>query len=75
MWTSNDMQLCAYDAAEQFGRDCYPDAGRVYEFSGNERTRIWFFSIYGVPGFFTLTKSLDDSLWICNPSPSERLQP
>lgn len=75
MWTSNDMTLSAYAAAQQFKRDCYPDFGVVWHFTGNELARVWTFAVLGINGTFTLTKSLDDSIWICNPSPSERPMP
>lgn len=71
MWTSNDMTLPPCCAAEQFARDCYPDAGRVYGFTGSAGIGVWTFSIYCVRGYFTLTRTADCTRWLCNRIPAE----
>jgi len=75
MWTSTDMTLCALDAAQQFSRDTYHDRRLVYAFTGNERSCTWTFRLYGVDGFFTLTKSMEETIWTCCSIPSFKVAP
>ena len=69
MWTSNDMTLSAFATAQQFALDCYPDRRLVYAWNHQPRSRTWEFAILGINGVFTLVKSRDNTMWVCDRSP------